>query len=265
MKRLACLALLAACTSNEGPAGDPSILAGQGPWLLGETNQVQIQWLPPVHCPTITDCESPPSNVLEVNSIECDGCSITNTYAGGVSGGGANIPAVATRDGAITITASLTYVPTGEHQTISTVVQGDHEIALGAECAWMWADQVEPSLEGNYEPTFPCEPTRRPDQAVLLTPFVQTAGGVKLYPFELEAPTTSSPEPNARTFATITTSVAPDRWTFSSAVYTTTAADAVTLTAPLSSGGTGTTTVTLPTVCDPARPCVAGPHANDRR
>jgi len=82
---------------------------------------------------------------------------------------------------------------------------------------------------------------------------------------ELAAPINSSPEPNARTFATITTSVAPDRWTFSSAVYTTAAADAVTLTAPLSSGGTGTTTVALPTVCDPARPCLPRPHANDRQ
>jgi hypothetical protein len=259
MKRFACLVLLAACTSSEGPAGDPVMSAGTGPWLVGEQNEVQIQWLPYVDCPDVTHCESPPSNVLEVDSIECDGCSITNTYAGGVSGGGANIPAIAQRDGAITITASLTFVPTGEQQTISTVVQGDHEVALGAECAWMWASEVQPSLEGNYEPTFPCEATRRSDQAVLVTPFVQTAGGVKLYPFELEAPTNASPQPNARTFSAITTSLAPDRWTFSSAVYTAPAARSVTLTTRLSSGGIGTTTVVVPPVCDAGKPCVPAP------
>lgn len=127
--------LLSACAPSPPPFGPPSMTT-RPTWFLGEENTVDLQWLPGGGCSYDQwNCPPPPSAVLQVNSVSCDGCTITQDPSGGWFGGGALIRAVATREGNVTVHANATYLPTDEDADVSITVPVDREVALTASCA----------------------------------------------------------------------------------------------------------------------------------
>lgn len=268
--------LLSACAPSPPPFGPPTMTT-RPTWFLGEENTVHLEWLPAGVCGSDEwNCPPSPTAVLQVNSVSCDGCRITQDPSGGASGGGAVIGAIATREGSVTVHANATYLPTDEDGDVSTTVPVDREVALTASCAlirtsllasFMHADESVPGpdpQDPGYVPFRDCAAGRGPTDTVVVFPQIITERGATIFPFIPDsARELGEPDPNLRKRSALSISAPPDGWWYGDghatgefAIFWHLEAGArVELATRLSSGSVATASVAIPPVCSATR-CV---------
>jgi hypothetical protein len=250
-------------------------------WFVGERNQVHLEWPAGGTCGYEQwNCPPPPDAVLQVNSVSCEGCTITRDPSGGYSGGGAVIGAVATREGSVTVHANATYLPTDETADTSITIPVDREVALTARCeltsiallanfmrALEAVDGPDPQAPG-YVPFRDCRTGRRSTETVVVFPQITTQLGHTIFPFipddaiELD----DEPDPNVRRLSALSISTPPDAWWYGGgfatadfAIFAHAEAGArVDLATRLSSGSVASTSVVIPPLCD-ATHCALDP------
>ena len=256
----------------------PSITAGPT-WFVGEANTVTIEWLPASMCAGDNgwNCSPPPTQVLRVDSVACDGCTIVDDPTGGTSGGLASIGAIATRDDNVRVRAHVTYVPTGESATVSTPIVVDHEVALAAQCQLIDTqllttfvadtqaiDGPDPDAPG-YVPFRACGATRRSTETVVVFPQIATSRGDTIFPFAPDDAAELGSDPNTRHLSALAFSTPPSSWWYADgratadfAVFPRLAGvDHIDLRTRLSTGAMSATSVAIPTLCDTDVDCAA--------
>jgi hypothetical protein len=274
------VAILSACTTApERPAGPPTLWTSPT-WFKGEDNVVTLEWATASNC-ALNDwtCSDSLAWTLHVDSVSCQGCTITSDPSGGESGGGAIIRAIATTDGPVTITATATYIPDGEVDTVSITTQVDQEVALHARCrlvdtsllASLVADlqsvpAPEPSAPGDIL-VRECGASRLSTETVMIFPEVVTARGATIFPFLADdaRDLAEYPDPNVRPLSTLAVSSAPALWWYAdgfapadfASFPTLDGVEHIDLSTRLSTGATATTSVAIPPICDDVH-CKAG-------
>lgn len=185
-----------------------------------------VSWAPAVHCRDILDCDSPPWNVLRIDSVSCDGCTVVDSAKGAISGGETPIRASANSDAEVVeLRVTATYLPGDLSAELVGHALIDRETGLDVRCAVIDAavlqDYVK-SLQSIPTPSpsdngfmllRPCE-ARKASDAVLLFPVIATMRGTQIFPFLEDGATdlATIPNPNVRPLSTLEVSEAPDGW-----------------------------------------------------
>jgi hypothetical protein len=230
--------VLAACTST--PTNDPQLDVVPGPWFVGESNAVAVEWPPDVTCdPQRTwDCSSGPTPSFAVTNVTCEGCTTSGVQLGQEVEGAQKFSFVATTTEAIVLT-----VETTDGHTLVASGMGDRELALVVDCGVIWSAQLG---DTDFLPR-PCGATRQPDEIVMLSPRITTMRGAQRFPFCPDGAVGCNPADTRKTSQIIATP-AQDSWKFDALVYSTPSAATVTIQAPLADGTISTASVAIPPV-----------------
>jgi hypothetical protein len=157
-------------------------------WIIGEENRVWAYWA--YACDGTGDwgCPSSTATLLDVT---CEGCIVSGDPRGMSGHGRVGFEATATTDGEITIVAKLRFDPTGDTTTVSTMVSGDHEVAVDGACALIDTTTLS---QRNLSERVPqelfrsCDTPRLASDTAVIFPGVLTFRGDARFPF---CPTTT--------------------------------------------------------------------------
>lgn len=237
-----------------------------GSWIQGRPTEVSFEWPNATLC-NFDEwfCRWPEDLTTTVMHVSCHGCTLLDDPTGTTAWSMAQrkLTAVATTDGTISVEIALRFDATGDEQTVSATALGDHEVALEADC------RVIDLAEMSYGATAPegqltrasamraCASTRLPTEAVAVFPAIRTYRGERYFPFCFSGwgCTTGWNEP-LRPLQQLAMTPAPAGWgqvAYSPsaelvffAAYGGDVSATIELSAPLLSGGIGSTSVVMP-------------------
>lgn len=159
-------------------------------WIQGRPTRVDFQW-PNASICNFDDwfCRWPEGLTTTVIAVACHGCSLLDDPTGTTewSMKPRSLTAVATSDGTISVAITLRFDATGDERTVSATAQGDHEVALEADCHVIDIAELHDGDDSSdlTSPSamHPCSATRLATEAVMVFPAVRTYRDERYFPF----------------------------------------------------------------------------------
>ena len=231
---------LTACMS--APATDPQLDYDAGPWFVGETHTMHVEWPQEVSCNNSGwNCDTGPLVWFQLDKVTCTGCTTSGVQIGQSVGNATSFDYVATTTDAISIEVDLSSDGEQRHLVASSV--GDREIGLVANCDIVNANE----LEGTELPSVPCGGTRTADDFVAVDWYIHTLRGERI-PFCPDDAISCDPDYPRKT-SMIQLTPAPQQWWADQVpIYTSLDAStrSITMTAPLADGTLSSATIAVP-------------------
>ena len=171
-------------------------IAGCVPDLSGLADICELNFGEPPNIPTwvqghplnLTFGSCASTRTMVVTSVTCENCAVSEELTGQAFVGSGSVHATATNDDTATLIVAARYSDDGTTTSFTFSGQGDHEVALQAECKLIDASELNAvDINGNpIDPNFrDCGSTRSANDVVTVLPKVVTFHGASLPFFAL--------------------------------------------------------------------------------